>query len=194
MQTRESAAQYKAKKVHTYQDYLELPDDRNRYEIIEGELIMSPSPTTIHQKVSLNIEVAIQSHLEKNAQGELFHAPCDVKLSETNVVQPDIFFISNENKKIIADDNIQGAPDLIIEILSPSSAYYDLVEKKELYEKFGVKEYWIVDPKKHWAEIYVLKKGKYVLHQRAEKSASLRSTVLKGFEVTLKTILHNSLT
>ncbi|WP_456405852.1 Uma2 family endonuclease [Caldithrix abyssi] len=103
-------------------------------------------------------------------------------------VTPDILFIAKENQKIITEDNIKGAPDLIIEILSPSSAYYDLVEKKELYEQFGVKEYWIVDPKKQRIEVFVLKDKKFVLKQRIERQGNIVSTVIKDLQINLGTI------
>lgn len=189
MKVKEIATKYLSKKeFFTYQDYLELPDDGNRYEIINGELIMTPAPIPIHQRISRIIGVQLSLFVEKYNWGEVFFSPCDVRLTETDLVQPDIFFIAKENEKIIGEKNIQGTPDLIIEILSPTTAYYDLIEKKELYEKFGVKEYWIVDPKKQWIEIYALENDKYKLHQRGEKTEKVHSLLLKGFEIELKDI------
>jgi Uma2 family endonuclease len=190
MQVKETAAPYPpGEKVYTYEDYLKLPDDGNRYEIIEGELIMTPAPKTGHQRISRKLLVQLTLFVEKNHSGEVFNAPCDVVLSKTTTVQPDIVFISNRRKSIITEDNIQGAPDLIIEILSPATAYYDLVEKKELYEKNGVNEYWIVDPKKQRIEIYILEQGKYQLHRRKEKTGKINSKLLKGFEVAIKEVV-----
>jgi len=190
MQVKETAATYPSqKKTYTYEDYLKLPDDRNRYEIINGELIMTPAPKMIHQKISGNMELQLRLFVKKNKLGEVFDTPCDVFLTQKDIVQPDILFVSNENKKIITEDNIKGAPDLAIEVLSPTTAYYDLIEKKELYEKFGVREYWIVDYKKHWVEVHVLKNKKYELHQREEKlEKKINSNLLKGFELQLKEI------
>ncbi len=107
-------------------------------------------------------------------------------INETNVFQPDILFISTENAKIITQKNVTGPPDLVIEILSPSTGYYDLTEKKDVYAEFGVKEYWIVDPKKQWIEIYANDTKKFRLEQRLEKSGILKSRVLNGFEISLQ--------
>ena len=120
--------------------------------------------------------------------GKIYFAPTDIILNEINVVQPDIFFISEENFKIISEKNIKGTPDLIIEIISPSTAYYDLIEKKELYEKFGVKEYWRVDPQKQWVELYFNIEQKFELQQRLTEKRILKSHVLNGFEIELATI------
>ncbi len=99
-------------------------------------------------------------------------------------------FVSAERSEIITQKNISGAPDLIIEIISPSTAYYDMFDKKELYEHFGVKEYWIVDPIRQWVEVYDLKDKRFELLQRKEKDGAIQSLVLKGFEIDLKTIFQ----
>ena len=141
------------KKKYTYEDYLKTPDDE-RYELIEGELLMTPSPIPKHQRISRELEFEIIKFVKANDLGEVFYAPCDVYLDNENVVQPDILFISKERLNIIGEKNIQGAPDLAIEIISESTAYRDLVQKKKLYAKFGVKEYWIVIPGEESIEIY----------------------------------------
>ena len=146
MKVKDAIATYRGtKKKYTYQDYLELPDDGNRYEIIEGELVMPPAPYTIHQDICRNIATELTIYTRKMKLGKIYFAPTDVVLSDINVVQPDILFISNENLQIITEKNIKGVPDLIVEIISPSTEYYDLFVKKETYEKSGVKEYWLVD-------------------------------------------------
>lgn len=189
MKVKETAAAYRTqKKIYTYQDYLNLPNDRNRYEIINGELIMTPAPKIIHQDISRNIEIELALFVRKHKLGKVYYAPCDIVLSNENVVQPDILFISKENMDIITEDNIQGAPDIVIEILSPSTGYYDLVAKKDIYETFGVKEYWIVDPKKQWVEIYIMKEKKYNLHRRADKTGKIQSHLLKEFEIDIETV------
>jgi Uma2 family endonuclease len=108
----------------------------------------------------------------------------DVKLDEGNVLQPDILYITEERKDIIKD-RVEGAPDLVIEILSPSNAYYDLRQKKNIYEKYGVKEYIIVDPIEQSAELYALKNGTYYLHQKAQNNEHLNSVLLQGFSIDL---------
>lgn len=189
MKVKETAGAYRTqKKIYTYQDYLNLPNDRNRYEIINGELIMTPAPKIIHQDISRNIEIELALFVRKHKLGKVYYAPCDIVLSNENVVQPDILFISKENMDIITEDNIQGAPDIVIEILSPSTGYYDLVAKKDIYETFGVKEYWIVDPKKQWVEIYIMKEKKYNLHRRADKTGKIQSHLLKEFEIDIETV------
>ncbi len=191
MKVRETAPKYLAnKKPFTYQDYLNLPDDGMRYEVINGELIMTPSPIVVHQKVSLAISSHLYRYVNKHHLGTVFTAPLDVVFGEKNVLQPDILFISNGRQNIIKDQNIAGTPDLIVEVLSPSTAYYDLFDKKELYEKFGVKEYWIVDPMRHWVENYRLHDDKFVLEQRLEKEGHLRSAVVKDFTLDLKDVFN----
>src|SRR5438093_13342515 len=128
----------------TYQDYLQLPEDR-RYEIVDGDLFMVPAPSPYHQKVSLKLEHLLYDHVTSRKLGEIFHAPCDLLVSEIDIVQPDIFYISNGRLSIIKERNIQGAPDLIVEILSPGTEKRDRGIKQKLYACAGVKEYWIVD-------------------------------------------------
>ena len=143
----------KLKQKYTYQDYLHWPDDE-RWEIIEGEpYSMCPAPSIKHQRISRNLERIIFNHLI-SSRCEAFGAPTDVVLDEFNVVQPDIFIVCDQNK--ITEKNIQGAPDLIIEIISKSTAYKDVKIKKELYEKFRVKEYIIVFPDLKIVERYIL--------------------------------------
>ena len=128
----------------TYADYLIAPDDA-RYELLDGELIMSPSPNRLHQSVSLNLSIDLGFLARRAAIGYIFAAPFDVVLSDTNVVQPDIMFVSNARAHIITDDNIRGAPDLVVEILSTGTAERDRTFKRDLYARHGVKEYWMVD-------------------------------------------------
>ncbi len=128
--------------------------------------------------------------MKTNSVGEVLYAPVDVVINETNVFQPDILFVSNENSKIITQKNVTGPPDLVIEILSPSTGYYDLTEKKEIYAEFGVKEYWIVDPKKKWVEIYINETRKFKSEQRLEKSGILKSLTLSRFEIRMEKIFQ----
>lgn len=147
---------------------------------------MSPAPTPLHQRIIRKLLVKLDNFVEKSHCGEVFDAPIDVVFNEENIVQPDIVFIARENISNITEKNIQGAPGLIIEILTPGTAYNDLVNKKDLYAKFDVKEYWIVDPQKQWIEMYTLTEKEYTLHQRAVKSGKVSSVVLNGFQVLLK--------
>ena len=149
--------------IWTYKDYLNLPNDRNIYEIIEGELHMTPAPTPKHQKVSLNLAYFIKKHIENHPIGEIIVAPIDVLLNPQTVVQPDILFISKDNLAIITDKHIQGPPDLVIEISSPGTIQKDRILKVRTYAKFGVKHLWLVDPDNQTLEAFELDKETYRL-------------------------------
>ena len=175
------------KKKCTYKDYLKAPEDK-KYELIEGELIMAPSPIPKHQRISGKIEYELRKFVIENKLGEVFDAPCDVYLDEENVVQPDILFISKERLDIIGEKNIQGAPDLAIEIISESSAYRDMVQKKKLYAIFGVKEYWIVIPEEESIDIYILKDKTYQFYNKYAKDDTLQSHHMENLSIALKGI------
>ena len=128
----------------TYADYLNAPDD-TRYELLDGELIMTPAPNIPHQDSLFDLGVDLKLLTRRARIGRVFIAPVDVILSDTDVVQPDIMFVSNARAHTITDDNIRGAPDLVVEILSPGTAERDRTFKRDLYARHGVKEYWMVD-------------------------------------------------
>jgi len=170
---------------YTAEDYL-LLEEGAPFQLINYDLVMSPSPIPLHQVISMRITQVLANFLDsKNDDGFLVSAPMDVWFDEGNILQPDILYISAERKDEIIKDRIEGAPDLIIEILSPSNAYYDLRQKKDIYEKFGVKEYLIIDPIAQNADLYLLKDGQYILHQRASKNETLSSVLLPGFGIEL---------
>ena len=166
-----------------YEDYARLPDDE-RYELIDGELIPMPSPKKIHQRLILDLSWILRP-LEEMGLGELFIAPFDVILSNFNVVQPDLLFVSAARSGIITEDNIRGAPDLVVEILSPSTADYDRTTKRELYERYGVPEYWMVDP--YAKTITILRMGAdgYNVHAVYGVGDTLSSPTLAGFALDL---------
>jgi len=175
------------KKKYTYEDYAKLPEGAP-YQLIGGELIMTPAPTPYHQIVSRKIMSLLIQYVEKNNLGEILYSPIDVYFSEEDVFQPDIIFISKERLNIIGETKIKGAPDLIIEILSPSTAYYDLGRKYEVYEKNGVKEYWIVHPERKSIEIYQNQEGQFKLIKMAKEKDTVNSSLFKGFELNLEKI------
>ncbi len=175
------------KKKHTYEDYLKTPEDE-RYELVEGALLMTPSPVPRHQRISRKIEFVLEKFITENDLGEVFYAPCDVYLDDENVVQPDILFISKERLNIIGEKNIEGAPDIVIEIISESTAYRDFVQKKKLYAGFGVKEYWIVIPEEESIDLYILKDNAYTLHKTYGNDEILESSALKDLKIVLKNI------
>ncbi len=139
----------------TWQDVQQMPDDGNRYEAIEGDLYMTPAPTTLHQRVSKRLQYALDRILERPGLGEVFVAPYGVEFPATGEgVQPDIVFVSRERCEIIAEAGIVGAPDLVVEILSPSTAGRDRTIKLRLYERHGVREYWIVDTEENAIDVW----------------------------------------
>lgn len=175
----------------TYSEYLEFtPPDSAKYQLIQGELVSMTSPSAKHQSILLNLVFLLQSYLRNNPVGKLFLAPMDVVLGETNIVQPDLFFLSNDKLNQIQDSCIQGPPDFIIEILSPSTAYYDLVVKKKIYEKSSVSEYWIVDPQMETLDVFCLKNQKYEPTQQIEKQGKVSSLVLTGFTLDARDIFN----
>ena len=146
----------KNKVLFTYEDLKHWEPDNYRHEIVEGEHFMSPSPNIYHQKIVRRLTIFLSQYVETKKLGEIFIAPVDVVFSNYDVCVPDLVFISNENLSIITEENIQGAPDLVIEVLSPNSQKRDKEIKYKRYAYFGVKEYWIVDPERKTIEIHDL--------------------------------------
>ena len=173
----------KPKPKLTYEDYASLPDDE-RCELIDGELMPMPSPKKIHQRLILDLSWILR-RLEEMGLGELFIAPFDVILSATNVVQPDLVFVSSARAHIITEDNIRGAPDLVVEILSPSTAGYDRTTKRNLYARHGVGEYWLIDPYAKTATVLILGANGYDTHAVYGEGDTLTSPTLPGFALNL---------
>ncbi len=174
----------KQAKRWTYEEYYQLDDDQ-RYEIIDGNLLMAPAPDTWHQDWSRKLFRLVDRFVTKNRLGEVFYAPIDLVLDAENTVQPDLVFIAVANAGIIQRRAIFGVPDLLVEIVSPSSVRRDRYDKKELYARFGVKEYWIGDPANKALEVLALQAGRYELHACAEEQGQLTSLVLPGLEFDL---------
>ncbi len=172
------------KKRYTYEDYLKTPDAQ-RYELIEGELNMTPSQIPNHQRIIKRIALLLENFITANNLGEVFFSPLDVYFDNENVFEPDILFISKERAHIIGEKNIQGAPDLVVEVLSESNAYHDLVKKKKIYARFGVKEYWIVDPLEKNVDIYSLSDSVFILERSYSESQVLESPLLVGLNIKL---------
>ena len=159
------------------------------YQLIGGELIIRPTPTPYHQRISRRIEFLLIQYVEGNNLGEVFDSPIDVYFEQTETYQPDVIFISKERLDIIKETRLEGAPDLVIEILSPGTAYYDLRKKFKIYEKYRVKEYWIIDPEEKNIEVYVNKGNRFYLIQNV-KSGIAKSEVLKGFQIEIEKIFQ----
>jgi Uma2 family endonuclease len=178
----------KQAKRWTYEEYYLLDDDQ-RYEIIGGNLLMAPAPDTWHQNWISELLVLLQRHVKKEKLGTLFLSPLDVVLDAENTVQPDLVFVAAANAGIIQRRAIFGTPDLLVEIVSPSSVRRDRYDKKELYARFAVKEYWLGDPANQTLEILTLKDGRYELLCDAAQKGRLHSLVLPGLEFDLAEIL-----
>ena len=172
---------------YTYADYLETTDDV-RYELIEGELIMAAAPSIAHQRVSIGFISRMGPFIKGNALGELFAAPTDVYLSDTNVLEPDLLFVSAARAHIIGEANIQGAPDLVIEIASPSTEDRDRGVKQELYALFGVLEYWRTDPLIQTVEVLRLENGGFVSVGVYGRTDTLTTPLLPGLVIDLNEI------
>lgn len=140
--------------ILTYDDYLKLPEDGNRYEILEGVLYVTPAPVPRHQRVSRNLEFILHSYVSAHNLGEILDAPIDVIFSRTSIAQPDLIFISREKLHLITEKNIAGPPDLVVEILSPSTSERDRLVKAQVYAKHGVDYYWLLDPETKTLEEY----------------------------------------
>lgn len=172
----------------TYDDYVLLPEDGQRHEIIDGELYVTPSPVTLHQRIGIRLTLRLGGFVELHGLGEVFAAPYDVVFSPHDVVQPDLLFISNERSAIVTEDNVQGAPDLAIEILSKSTRRLDEVVKLDLYGRSGVLEYWIFDPSR--GSLRIFRRAGDALRLAAELAGGgvLTTPLLPGFELPLSEI------
>jgi Uma2 family endonuclease len=168
----------------TYEDYVLLPEDR-RYEVIDGELYLTPAPTPFHQLVKSRIERLLQDHVESAELGIVLDAPCDVVLSRFDVLQPDIFFVSAGRRSVIGEKFISEAPDLVVEVLSPGTRKRDRIFKAKRYARFGVREMWIADPDKKTIEVFVNTEERFRREAVYVEQAVLRSPLLPGLQVPL---------
>lgn len=173
----------------TYDDYARMPEGQ-RYELLEGDLQLTPAPTPWHQIISGNIEQGLMRFVEAEGLGFVLHAPLDVVLSDTTVVQPDIVFIATDRLGIIKEKNIQGAPDLVVEIISPTTRERDTITKRRLYSRFGVRELWLVDPDAGRVEVCGHTGTELVTRQVYERGTKVTSTVLPGLELEVNHVFR----
>jgi len=176
-------------KIWTYNDYYNLNDDK-RYELIEGELIEMSAPRIIHQIISIKLASKLLSYVDKFNLGQVLTAPCDVILSDINTCQPDLLFVSQENLNIIREKAIIGTPDLIIEILSPSNKEHDTVKKFKLYEKFKVKEFWIIDPDDKSIKVYTLEGSKLLPSSDTNKAPEVKSQIFTKLHLKYENLVN----
>jgi len=175
----------------TYDDFLLFPDDGQRHELIDGEHYVTPSPSTKHQQISGNIYWLMRSHLERQPIGKLFYAPFDVLFSRFDVVEPDLLYISNARlAEVLTPKHVEGTPDLVIEIGSPGTRRRDETIKRRLYERSGVREYWIVDPELDIVRVY--RPGSSGFDRPVELSLEagdvLTTALLPGLELALEQV------
>ena len=177
-----------AKKKLTYADYCAMTPEGAKFQLLDGELIEMPSPTDYHQEVFARIFIPLFPFVEDNRLGAVRSAPLDVILTDNDTVQPDILFVSNERNHIRVGGKVYGAPDLVVEILSPSTAGYDLGYKMDLYARHGAKEYWIGDCEAETIRVLLLVNGAFVTAGVYGKGDTLTSPTLPGFSLDIDNV------
>jgi Uma2 family endonuclease len=170
-------------------DFLLIPEDGRRHELIDGNHYLHASPDTKHQRISMRLIVAIGTYLREHPLGQLYSALLDVVLTQYDIVEPDLLYIGNERCGIITEKNIQGAPDLIIEIVSDSTRHYDEVTKLALYERAGVGEYWLIDSVRDLVRVFCLDAaGRYERAAELSRSDHLTTTLFPTLAIPLDSI------
>ncbi|MGQ9532936.1 MAG: Uma2 family endonuclease [Desulfotomaculales bacterium] len=174
--------------ILTYDDYLRLPDDGRRYEILEGVLEVTPSPTTAHQRVVRNLFSALHAHVQRHGLGEVLFAPLDVVLSRFSVTQPDLLYVCSARSEILTEAHVAGAPDLVVEVVSPSTSSLDRVTKAQVYARYGIPHYWVVDPAAKTVEEFRIQRGIYLLVRRWEGREIFAPALFPGLEIDLTVV------
>ena len=182
--------QTKAPQITRY-DYEGMPEGPPYYQVVEGDLIMSPSPATYHQIIAGRIYSLILRFLERKPIGEVFIAPLDVFLTDVNIYQPDVVFVSNRRRSMITEHGIEGAPDLVVEILSPGTARLDKGSKRKIYGRTGVTELWLVDPVARLIHIYDLAKNPETPAMTYSEKAVFTSPLLPGLRLRTSSIFKS---
>jgi Uma2 family endonuclease len=174
----------------TYEDLARLPEDGLRHELIDGEHVVNAAPAPRHQIVASNLSFALNVYVRERRLGRVLDAPIDVVFSAHDVVQPDLVFISIARQEVIGDKSIVGAPDLVVEILSESTRKRDEITKRNLYERYAVSEYWVVDPVLESVKVYRLVADRYqrVAELSTERDESLTSALFPGLTIALHEI------
>jgi Uma2 family endonuclease len=174
----------------TVENYKLLPETGPRYQLIQGDLYVAPAPNRFHQEISRNLQFELHSYLKRNPIGKLFNAPFDVYLDEINVFQPDLLIVLNERLGILTEEGAEGAPELVVEILSPKTGRLDLVNKKLEYARAGVKELWIIDPEPRALTIHQLPSDGVEKIRRLGEEDTIATDLLPGFNLALETIFE----
>jgi Uma2 family endonuclease len=178
----------------TYDDFVYFPDDGKRHELIDGEHFVTPSPNCKHQAIVRELLGLIWLYLRHHPVGHIYAAPFDVVFSNFDVVEPDLLFVSNERTEVLTDKNVQGAPDLVVEVGSPATRRRDEKTKLHLYERFGVSEYWVVDPELDVVKVYRHVEGRYqrVAELTLDARDVLTTPLMPGLELPLESIFSAS--
>lgn len=171
----------------TYDEYCLLPEDGNQYELFDGELVMTPSPNPQHQEIVTQLTTALNNYVQRKSLGKVYVAPLDTIFDEHTVLQPDILFVRRDRLDIVTKEAVNGAPDLVVEVLSPSTFHKDLRRKMAVYSQFGVSEYWVVDPETQVIELYCRTKQGLELDRRFSVGETFESRLLAGFRHKIKT-------
>jgi Uma2 family endonuclease len=172
----------------TYDDFVQFPDDGKRHELIDGEHIVTPSPNAKHQTIAMNLSGLLWTYLREHRIGRLFAAPFDVVFSDFDVVEPDLLFVSQARQAdVLTTAHVRGAPDLVVEIGSPSTRKRDETVKRRLYERFGVSEYWVIDPELDEIKVYRSADGRFerVAELFLENDDALESPLFPGLALRL---------
>ena len=174
----------------TVTEYKNLPETGPRYQLIEGDLYMAPAPNRFHQDISRNLGVILANYLAAHPIGVLYSAPFDVYLTGTDVFQPDLLIVLNENRRILTDAGAEGAPDFVVEILSAKTRKLDLVNKKRIYVRMGVKELWIIDPDQKEAMLYRFDQDPIEPVAKLSGQEEVNSPLLPGLAIPLPEIFR----
>jgi len=169
----------------TFEEFRQFPIDGKRYELVRGEVHMTPAPATRHQAIVQNLAMSLGPHVIKNNLGEVYTAPLDVRLGRDTALQPDLIFISNTRAGIILENWIEGAPDLAVEVSSPSTATYDRATKLPVYAESGVSEYWLIDSQAKTVEVLKLQGKKYFVEATLAGDQVLTSDLFPGWQLPL---------
>jgi len=169
----------------TYEEFRHLPDDGRRYELIGGEVHLTPAPNTKHQFVVHNLDIALSLYVQKNKLGEVWEAPLDVRLTEDTALQPDLVFVASTRVEIVREEFIAGAPDLVVEVLSASTAVHDRATKLPIYAEAGVPEVWLIDSQAKTVEVLKLQGKKYFVEVTLAGDQVLASSLFPGWQLPL---------
>ena len=169
----------------SYEEFRQLPNDGKRYELIRGEVHVTPAPGTKHQSLVHNLDISVGSYVQKNKLGEVWEAPLDVRLNEDTALQPDLIFVAGARAEIVREEFIAGAPDLVVEVLSPSTAAHDRATKLPLYAGAGVPEAWLIDAQAKTVEVLRLHGKKYFVDATLAGEQVLTSAQFPGWQLPL---------